>query len=624
MIFEILQIVFWLLLAIGVPVAALALVIIAFVRSRKVGPLTRRIEQLEAAVRALEEDSARRGRSTAAAEVVFEERPVEVVAEAGQTPFAPAAPRQREPIQWELLIGRRGLGWVAVVLLVFATAFFLRYAIENQWIGPLGRVAIGVAGGLALIVGGGSYHRRGWRVFSQMLTAAGVVVLYLSTYAAFGFYRLLPQEAAGVFLAIIVIESAALAVSYDSAAVALVAVLGGLATPVLMHSEHDRYVELFTYLAVLDLGVVLLALFRPWKAIGTVALVGTQALFWAWYTGNYHPEKLAWAIGFQAAVYVLFLTHSLALHLLARRRVDWEDTLRMVLTASFGFAAVYILLEEDYGDWMGVAAIGMAVIYACLARVMLTARPLKTGPVVTALAIASGFVALAWPIQGNAAWVALGWAVEAAMLWWFGQRINNVPLRAIGGALASMAVVRLLASDLPEDIRQPFVPLLNSFALPALGVAVSILATVASTRRFLARRGTTERVLAGIASVVGILLLWFILSIECFDFFEALAVERQYDTINWLRIGQTSLSILWAVFATVLLVLGFRLRQTWLRWLAIALYGVTVAKVFLFDMAELDEIYRILAFFVLAVFLGLAARAYQRIRLESERPEGED
>jgi uncharacterized membrane protein len=72
-------------------------------------------------------------------------------------------------------IGRRGLGWVAVILLLFATAFFLKYAFENAWVGELGRVAIGVVAGIALCATGYSYHRRGWQIFSQMLTAGGSI-----------------------------------------------------------------------------------------------------------------------------------------------------------------------------------------------------------------------------------------------------------------------------------------------------------------------------------------------------------------------------------------------------------------------------------------------------------------
>ncbi len=631
-----------LLIVVGVPLTALVLAIIAYRRSRLMNDLMRRVRELESIVER-GRGPAEREEDAVAAEVVPAEAAGPLV---DVSPFAPGEVKaaEREPIQWELLVGRKALGWVAVVLLVFAAAFFLRYAFENQWIGPLGRVALGVIAGAGLMVAGEKQRRRRWRGFSQprrrgqahfapetpqnepvpdgfgagsqMVSAAGIVVLYLSTYAAFGFYHLLPQQAAGVFLAILVLESAVLAVLYNSPAIGLTALLGGLLTPVLMHSEHDQYQSLFTYLAVLDAGVLGMLVFRAWIGIGSIALVGTHGLFWIWYTQNYHPEKLAWALGFQAVVFALFLGQNLLMHAFRGRRATWEDLARMVLTASLAFLAFYVLMRPEYEVWMGTSAVAMAMVYAIVARLILGWRPQQTRQLLTALAIAVEFVALAFPIQADAAWVALGWAAEAAVLWWFGNRIGSPAMRAIAGTLAFAAVARVVLVDTPFHTREPFLPLLNAYALPALGTAVLLLAGLLATQRFLARLASSERFLAGLVGLAGIVLAWLVLSVECYGFFDALAAVREGDRIDWNWLGQMSVSVLWAMFATALLAIGFRMRAARIRWLAIALYGLTVGKVFLVDMSELDEIYRILAFFVLAVLLGVAAWAYQRVRLE--------
>src|SRR4030095_1229496 len=133
--------------------------------------------------------------------------------------------------QLESMIGRRWLGWAAVALILFATAFFLKYAFDNRWIGELGRVAIGVAAGVIMTALGFKYHRRVWRIFSQILTGGGIVLLYLSAYAAFGYYNLVPQKAAFSYLAILVAEAAGLALLYNAPAIAIMALVGGFATP---------------------------------------------------------------------------------------------------------------------------------------------------------------------------------------------------------------------------------------------------------------------------------------------------------------------------------------------------------------------------------------------------------
>ncbi|HEY5837985.1 MAG TPA: DUF2339 domain-containing protein, partial [Pyrinomonadaceae bacterium] len=145
-----------------------------------------------------------------------EERPPETVTPQQPTPVPPATPIAQAPppiapppsyapasttrtihaADVESIIGRRWLGWAAIALILFAAVFFLKYAFDNRWIGELGRCAIGVAAGITLTALGYRYHKRGWRVFSQILTAGGIVLLYLSAYASFAFYQLAPQRAA--------------------------------------------------------------------------------------------------------------------------------------------------------------------------------------------------------------------------------------------------------------------------------------------------------------------------------------------------------------------------------------------------------------------------------------------
>jgi uncharacterized membrane protein len=92
--------------------------------------------------------------------------------------------------------------------------------------------------------------------------------------------------------------------------------------------------------------------------------------------------------------------------------------------------------------------------------------------------------------------------------------------------------------------------------------------------------------------------------------------------MRWRWGGQLALSALWAIYASGLLALGFKLKRPHLRWIALGLYALTVGKVFFIDAKELGEFYRILAFFILAILLGAAAWAYQRLQ-PATRPGGE-
>ncbi len=441
-------------------------------------------------------------------------------AEAAAGPLAPAE-------SWEAWIGRRGLGWIAVVLMLLATAFFLKQVFENRWIGELGRVSLGIAAGLLLCGLGFRYYRHDWRRFSQMLTAGGVVLLYLTTFGAFGYYHLLPRQPASLFLVVLIVEAAALAVLYEAPAIALMAVIGGLLTPLLLASDRDQYRSLFLYLITLNAGVAGLAIIRPWRVIGLVSFLGSQGLFWAWYDRHYHPEKLAAAIGFQAALLGLYLGASLIVHVVRRRKATLEDLVRMLLVAGLCFAVAHALLDEDYHLWMGTLAIGMAIVYTTFAWIALRRAGGDGRLVLTSVAVAVGFVATAIPIQAQAVWISLGWAILGLALWWFGLKGRFAAVRAMGAVLLVLAAGRLVIFNTPSFDRPPFIPLWNTYGLPALAVAACILTVAALGWR--SRRGATawDRLAMALAGLGGIALVWWVLSLESYQYFTAQAVQLQ-------------------------------------------------------------------------------------------------
>lgn len=611
-----------LLLVALVVLGPIVLSVIAIGRTGHIRELTKRVDALERLVsQQVVSPPARPG---AAAEVIAL-TPEEFETSADAEVEARRAGAQRRPVEftsrfsgfdWEWFIGRRALGWVAVVLVIFAGGFFLKYAFENHWVGPLGRVAMAAVAGVALVAGGRQARRRGWNIYFQMLTAAGLVLFYLAVYGAFGFYHLLPRGTASAFLLLIITESAAIALLADAPALGLMAIVGGLLTPLLLHSETDQYIALFLYLVALDVGALLMVALRQWVAVGSVALLGTHAMFWSWYFEQYHPEKRAWALGFQLAVYGLFVCQTLFDHAIRRREAGWEDLGRWLLNATFGFTAVYVLLKTDFDVWLGTLAVIWATLYAALALWMLRARPGENRLLLSTLAIAVGLVAAAFPIQANAAWISFGWAAEAAALWWFGVRVRSPLLRSLAVILLAIAVGRLLFVDLENTPQTLYWPVFNDRALPALGIAACWLASLAATRRRMRLLGQTEQTLAGAAEIGGILLLWLVLTVDVYGAFDVRAARDGSDAEHWRRLAQMSVSVVWAVFASVVLAAGFAVHRPRLRWTALGIFGVMVAKVFIVDMEGLNEFYRIVAFLVAAIVIGIAAGVYQRLRPE--------
>jgi uncharacterized membrane protein len=642
------------------PVAAIVMSIIAFMKTRKLKEVTWRLDRIEAYLRdvangrvtlpqprVVEDESAQAStvRSTvasaAASSVVNDqaESPAHLVAAKSSKesaavvtipPLSPA-PLQKSPSQlatstsksaseqsaspvgWETFIGQKAFGWVAAILFLFSATFFLRYAYQNNWIGPVGRVAIGELFGAGLVISGCRYLQRGLRRFASMLMSTGIVVIYLATYSAFGFYQLLPQQHAGMFLAILVMESMLAAIFCRSSLIGMIAVVGGLMTPLLMQSDHDSYSSLFLYLVTLNIGVVAATSVQRWRAVASVAFSGTQLIYLAWYQGNYHPEKFAWALGFQLSLFAVYLIHSLIIARRSDRSADYEELARFVINAVTGFVAFRTLTQESWSLWIGTAALVFATIYAIVARLIMAWRPKDSRLMMTSLAVAIGFIAWAIPVQADARWISLGWTMMAMALWLFGLRISSSILRAMAAALATLAAARVIGFDLPFYIRDPFIPVFNRQALPSLAVGILLLAAVLKADRYLPRLSQNEHWGVGITGVCGITLVWLVLSLECHGYF----VSRSFlggDVELWRWRAQLALTVFWILFATALLLLGFRFNRSRLRWFAMGLFGVTVLKLFIVDMANVQQIYRIVAFFILAVVLGLVARGYQRFK----------
>ena len=539
-------------------------------------------------------------------------------------PPPPTAPEPPRPPQFltppptlnafeiEGIIGRRGVGWVAVVLILFATAFFLKYAFDNRWIGELGRVSIGIAFGVAMSLAGFRYHRRGWRIFSQILTAGGIVLLYLSTYAAFGYYHLVGQKTAFAFLAILIAEAAAIALVYNAPAIAIMALIGGLLTPVLLHSDRDQYPQFFTYLVVLDAGA--LALLKHWRGLSSIAYFGTQLLFWVWYDENYHHQKRGAVLVFQIAIFLLFLLAHLVRELIRRESATLEDALLLLVNPFVFFATTYHLLNPTHHDWMGAFAILMALLYAGTAKILLSRGAKTRREILLLIAVALTFVTIAIPIQLRSNWITIAWAVEGVAILWAGLEIQSVRLRAHAFALFALAFCKFLFWDTPYGYRPAFTPVFNRYFLSSLAVIGCYLAAVYLFERAEKRNLVDERVTKLIIALCAALAFWLLISIETHTYFagRALAEKTMEETAHQHWLGQMALSVLWAAYAAALAAFGFVRRVAVMRWAALALFALTVVKAMLVDIAALQQLYRIIVFFVLGILLLLVAWGYHR------------
>lgn len=511
-------------------------------------------------------------------------------------PPAPVAEGGFSWQSWELWIGRKFLGWVAVGALILSATLFIKVAVDEGWIGripPQFRV-LGIAFVGGLFLAAGKYFQRiAWRRFSTMLSSAGILILFQAGYATYAFYDLVSLSTAGLLMSFIVLGSFLLSWHYESKLLGIISIAGGLAVPLLLASPVDRYVPFFTYLIILNVATVMLVNLLCRAPIGWIAFFGTQAEFWLWHGEHYvHPDKLAAVLLFQGAFYLTYLLDTSLASMIPQsspsadetskpgRVPTWDDAMRAILAPIILFGTIWILLRDDpvFSPWLGILAFAGAAWYALLAVLYgkqirrlwdpLTDRRLsrywKAGPT-AATVIALGFVAIAIPLQLSAPWIALGWTVVFAGLWYFGHRQGDKTFLVMARLFAVLAAIRLLNDIFDyrsvEDVLRS-IPVLNESVLPALVASIVVMLVAALADRLPRVRGNRkERDFNAFAGLVGYAFFTTVLSVEIVHYFRA----RPTQFVPYGSWSSISLTILWSLLAMALMKTGSVFRSGLLR-----------------------------------------------------------
>jgi uncharacterized membrane protein len=221
---------------------------------------------------------------------------------------APPARTNAASAQFETEMGLRWVNRIGAFTLVLAVAFFFKLAVDNEWIGPAGRVILGVLAGCATLAAADLLWKRGHLVYAQGVSGMGIAILYLTFYASFAFYGLVPYAPAFVLLVCCTALACALALRYDAAIIATLGLLGGYSTPVLLSRGQDSPWMFFGYILLLDAAAVWLHRLRSWRQLSALSMAASAFLFQRWWDTYFAPEKRLAATAFVAAAYVLFVS----------------------------------------------------------------------------------------------------------------------------------------------------------------------------------------------------------------------------------------------------------------------------------------------------------------------------
>jgi uncharacterized membrane protein len=533
-----------------------------------------------------------------------------------------ARPMPARDIDLESRIGSHWLNRIGITAVLIGVSYFLKYAFDNNWIGPAGRVAIGLLAGIGVVVWSERFRQRGYRVFSYSLKAVGIGALYLSLWAAFQVYQLIPSGVAFAAMFVVTASTVALAITQDAEILAAFALTGGFATPLLLSTGENRELALFSYVALLDLATLALVARRPWQRLLLLSYAGTLVLYMGWYSRFYDQSQIAPTIGFATIFFAIFAIAPLIVAQPPKQAAVWGalPLFLALVNAAVYFLQVYTMVPVTERPMTAWFALGLAAVYIGLSR--LHQRHYADAQGIERLhflhlALAIGFITVAIPVRLDHHWITMGWFVEAGVLLWVARRTRSDFLNLFAVGALVLGIVRLLAIDNFDTSQLIFNARIATYA-----VALAVLGAIIWAARGRTDAAATRAV--ALASVAFNGLAIYALSLEISDYYGramAAASRLRYQpwdpmqSSNWrsLRIAESfSYSALWMAYGALLMIVGFWRRSAFVRWQALFLIAVTIVKVFVYDVSQLDRGYRIVSFIVLGVLLLAISFVYQR------------
>ncbi|MGC5743954.1 DUF2339 domain-containing protein [Chryseobacterium sp. NFX27] len=298
---------------------------------------------------------------------------------------------------------------IGIFTLVLGIGYFVKYAVDKNWIGETARAGIGLAVGAGIMLAG-HFLRKNYAVFASIITGGGIAVLYFTTTIAFREYHLFTQNTAFFITSLVTIISIALAYYYKSEVLIIFAMLGGFSAPLMISTGQSNYLFLFTYLTLLNIGMLTTSFLKHWKSVGWTSYIFTSIYLFFWTVKQ--PELLS--ILFYIINYIIFYIFALQDHIKKNILSPWDTLMLVLINFSSIIGLIYIFHTLNYEP-----VIIFPLLFASVNALLLLREYGKKSfgfsySIFTALTIS--LITIAVALQFKSHLITSVWAVEATLL----------------------------------------------------------------------------------------------------------------------------------------------------------------------------------------------------------------
>ena len=349
----------------------------------------------------------------------------------------------------EKFIGENLISKIGIAILVLAIGFFVKYAIDKDWIKPVGRVAIGIICG-GILISLAHKLRNTYKGFSSVLAGGGLAVFYFTITLAFHQFQLFDQTTSFIIMIVITAFAVALSLLYNRQELAIIALVGGFLAPFLVSTGQGNYKVLFTYLIILNSGLLIIAYYKAWRILNILSFIFTVILFGSWLTLlSYDVPVVTYTNGFlfATAFYLLFFAINIAHNIKEKKKFIAADfTILLANTCLYFGTGIYCLTKMNVGEFKGLYSASMGVFNLAVSYFLFRKQKVDTNILYLLIGITLTFISITAPIQLHGNYITLFWASEAVLLYWLYTK-SKISIMQYAAMLVWLLMLISLAMD---------------------------------------------------------------------------------------------------------------------------------------------------------------------------------
>jgi len=379
----------------------------------------------------------------------------------------------------EKFIGENIINKIGIIILVLGISYFVKFAIDRDWINEPGRVGIGILCG-GILLGIAHRLRTKFKAFSSVLVAGAISVFYFTIGIAFHDYGLFSQTTAFIIMVVIMLFSVFVSLAYKRQELAILATIGGFAVPFMVSTGQGNYHVLLTYLCILNCGILTLSYFKRWFLLNFTAFLLTIIIVTGWYTTveNSSVSLQLHTLVYSSLFYLIFNLAFIINNLRQKTKFTNYEIAALITNNiafySIGVQAIHVIAPQ----YLGLFTLSIGFFNLLFATFVYKMYKFDKNIIYVLIGLALTLATITIPVQFEGNYITLFWACEAVLLFWLTQK-SQLRGFIIGGILVQWLAVLSLLIDLLAYLNHKvaFVIGFNSVFITGLTVIGSLLLT---------------------------------------------------------------------------------------------------------------------------------------------------